>query len=103
MTILLALGVILAAGLLGAMVSRRLGFPSITGYIIVGLLLGPSASGLIPRLVVVELDVISWLWGMQCPTIASGSACDTFASPCYTAGLYSRSQHRLLRSRGTLL
>ena len=59
MSIILALGLILAGGLLGSLVTRRFKLPSITGYIIVGLLLGPSASGIIPRHVVVDLDVIT--------------------------------------------
>jgi len=59
MSILFALGIILAAGLVGALVSRRLGLPSITGYIVVGLLLGPSVSGIVPREIIENLDVIT--------------------------------------------
>ena len=59
MSILLALGLILAAGLIGSLVSRRIGLPSITGYIVIGLLLGPSVLGVVPREIIEQLDVVT--------------------------------------------
>ncbi len=47
MEILLSLGLILILGLAGGLVSRRLGLPTITGYVVVGLLIGPTITGII--------------------------------------------------------
>ena len=59
MNLILALGAILGAGLIGSLVSRKVGLPSITGYIIVGVLLGPSVGGVMPAAVVADLDIIT--------------------------------------------
>jgi len=59
MSILFALGIILAAGLVGSLLSRRVGLPSITGYIVVGLILGPSVTGLVPHGIIESLDVVT--------------------------------------------
>jgi len=45
--IILALGVLLAAGFAGAWLVRLLHLPSVTGYILVGILLGPSGLNMI--------------------------------------------------------
>ena len=45
--IILALGVLLAAGFAGAWLVRLLHLPSVTGYILVGILLGPSGLNVI--------------------------------------------------------
>ena len=59
MNLVLALGVILTAGLFGSKLLRRLGLPSVTGYIIIGILLGPSVSGIVPAGVIEQLDVLT--------------------------------------------
>jgi Kef-type K+ transport system membrane component KefB len=59
MNLILALGIILGAGLVASLASRKVGLPSITGYIIVGVLLGPSAGGVIPAGVIADLDIIT--------------------------------------------
>jgi Kef-type K+ transport system membrane component KefB len=59
MDLLLALGLILILGLAGALVSRRLSLPTITGYVVMGLILGPTVSGVIKADAVVALDTIT--------------------------------------------
>ena len=55
----LGLGLILVVGLAGGLLSRRLRLPSITGYIIVGIGLGPTVSGIIPVGTVEDLSSIT--------------------------------------------
>ena len=57
--LVLALGLILTAGLFGSRLLRRLGLPAVTGYIIIGLLLGPSVGGIIPAETVGQLDILT--------------------------------------------
>ncbi len=45
MNIALAIGVMIIAGFLGGVVMRKLRFPRVTGYIVVGVLLSPSVLG----------------------------------------------------------
>jgi cell volume regulation protein A len=45
--VLLAFGVMLAAGMLAGLVARRLGVPDVVLYLLVGIALGPGASGAI--------------------------------------------------------
>ncbi len=59
MELLLALGVMIAVGLLGGAVSSKIRFPRITGYIIVGILFSPSVLNLISRGTIEELDIIT--------------------------------------------
>ena len=59
MSILFALGIILSVGLVGSLLSRRVGLPSITGYIVVGLILGPSVTGVVPHEIIESLDVVT--------------------------------------------
>lgn len=48
---ILGLGILLSVGLVGGKISHHLGLPSVTGYILIGLLLGPSGLSIIgPRL-----------------------------------------------------
>lgn len=47
MGILTSIGLVLFIGLAGGLASRRLSLPSITGYIVVGVLLAPTVSGVI--------------------------------------------------------
>jgi NhaP-type Na+/H+ or K+/H+ antiporter len=57
--LVLALGLILTAGLFGSRLLRRLRLPAVTGYIIMGLLLGPSVGGVIPAETVAQLDILT--------------------------------------------
>ena len=44
---LLALGLMIIVGLIGGLLSNKLKFPRITGYIVVGVILSPSLLGLL--------------------------------------------------------
>ncbi len=57
--IALAIGIMITVGLLGGMVARRVKLPTVSGYIIVGLLLSPSVLNLVPRATVESLDIIT--------------------------------------------
>lgn len=46
---ILGLGLLLFLGLLGGKISHSLGLPSVTGYILIGLFIGPSGIGIISR------------------------------------------------------
>ena len=59
MELLLALGIMIAVGLLGGAVSNKIKFPRVTGYIIVGILFSPSVVSLISRGTIEELDIIT--------------------------------------------
>jgi len=56
---LVALGLVLVVGLVGGLLSRRLNLPSITGYVVVGLILGPTVSGIIDVDTAESLNVIT--------------------------------------------
>jgi NhaP-type Na+/H+ or K+/H+ antiporter len=56
---LLAIGVMVAVGLLGGMLANKLKFPRITGYIIIGVLLSPSILNLVPQATIESWDIIS--------------------------------------------
>ena len=56
---LIALGIVLIVGLVGGLLSRRLSLPSITGYVVVGLLLGPTVSGIIDSNTAESLNVVT--------------------------------------------
>ncbi len=51
-------GILLVCGFFGGKLAQRLRLPAITGYIVVGLLLGPSALSLVPDTVAVQLEPI---------------------------------------------
>ena len=62
--IALAIGVMLIAGFLGGVVMRKLKFPRVTGYIVVGVLLSPSVLGslgldFLSKATVDSLDIIT--------------------------------------------
>lgn len=57
--ILLALCLILIAGFLFTRVTNLFHLPKVTGYIIVGILIGPSMLGLIPSVLVTHMDFVS--------------------------------------------
>lgn len=58
-SILLALCVILIAGFLFTRITNLLRLPKVTGYIIVGVLIGPCMLGLIPAPLVKHMDFVS--------------------------------------------
>jgi Kef-type K+ transport system membrane component KefB len=55
----LAIGIMITVGLLGGVLSNKIKFPRVTGYIIVGILLSPSVIHLIPRATIDKLDIIT--------------------------------------------
>ena len=55
----LAIGVMITVGLLGGVLSNKIKFPRITGYIIVGILFSPSVLNLISRGTIERLDIIT--------------------------------------------
>jgi len=57
--ILLAVGVMVIVGLLGGVLSNRVKFPRVTGYILVGVLLSPSVFNLVSRATIERMDVIT--------------------------------------------
>jgi len=57
--ILLSFGVVLLAGLLAAKVLRRARFPSVTAYLLLGILIGPGVLNLIPEQVVNASGLVS--------------------------------------------
>ncbi len=56
---LLYIAIIILGGLITARILGKLNFPQVTGYLIAGLLIGPSLLGLIPGDAVKSLEVIS--------------------------------------------
>jgi len=57
--LLLAIGVMITVGMLGGVLSNKVKFPRVTGYIIVGVLLSPSALNLVSRATIDNLDIIT--------------------------------------------
>ncbi len=57
--IVLTLGVMVVAGLIGSLALRRFGLPSVTGYILVGVLLGPSVGRVVPTEAIEQLGVLT--------------------------------------------
>ena len=57
--ILLALCIILFAGLLFAKITSFFRLPRVTGYILVGILIGPDVLGLITSQFVIHMDFVS--------------------------------------------
>jgi len=51
-------GILLVCGFFGGRLAQKLRLPAITGYIVTGLLLGPSALSLVPDTVAVQLEPI---------------------------------------------
>ncbi len=58
MDILLTLGLVILLGVLGGELARKLNFPSVTGYLLTGILLGPSLMGLVDASVLTSIDPI---------------------------------------------
>ncbi|MFA9381423.1 MAG: cation:proton antiporter, partial [Acetanaerobacterium sp.] len=59
MATLFYLGITLIAGLLLGRAAKQIKMPNVTGYLIAGLLLGPSLLGIIPAETVAQFDIIS--------------------------------------------
>ncbi len=59
--ILLALGVMIAVGFFGGTLAHHLKFPRVTGYIVVGVLLSPSLTGIISQSSVEQLHFVTTL------------------------------------------
>ncbi len=59
MDIILALSLFLLLGFLGGRLANRLKFPAVTGYIIVGLIIGPHFFGLVPKDIVGSLSPLT--------------------------------------------
>ncbi|MFC4804404.1 cation:proton antiporter [Filifactor villosus] len=59
MHILYYVAVVLAAGIFVAKITGKLKLPNVTGYLIAGLLIGPSITGLVPRTIVEQLSLFS--------------------------------------------
>jgi len=57
--IILVIGIMIAAGFLGGVIASKFKFPRITGYLIVGILLSPSAFNIVPEDIVESLGVIT--------------------------------------------
>jgi len=51
-------GILLVCGFFGGKLAQKLRLPAITGYIVIGLLLGPSVLSLVPDTVTVQLEPI---------------------------------------------
>jgi len=55
----LAIGVMIVAGFFGGTLAKKLKFPRITGYIVIGLVLSPSVLNLVSRTTIESLDIIT--------------------------------------------
>ncbi len=59
MNLVLAIGIIIVIGFLGGLVTERVKFPRITGYIIIGILLSPSLLNIISSATIENLDIMT--------------------------------------------
>ena len=59
MNLVLAIGIIIVIGFLGGLATKRIKFPRITGYIIIGILLSPSLLNIISAATIKNLDIIT--------------------------------------------
>jgi len=59
MNVILAIGIMIAAGFLGGAIAAKVNFPRITGYLIVGILLSPSVLNVIPEAMVHDFDIVT--------------------------------------------
>ena len=55
----LAIGVMITVGLLGGVLSNKIKFPRITGYVIIGILLSPSVLNLVSWATIEDLGIIT--------------------------------------------
>lgn len=56
---LLTIGAVILLGLLGGKAARRFGIPKVTGYLVMGLLLGPSITNLISKSVIADVEIVN--------------------------------------------
>lgn len=54
----LALAALIAVGFVGAIIARRVGVPMITGYLVIGMILSPSVTHLIPKELLTDMSDI---------------------------------------------
>jgi len=59
MNLILAIGIIIVIGFLGGLATKRIKFPRITGYIIIGILLSPSLLNIISAANIENLDIMT--------------------------------------------
>ncbi len=59
MNLVLAIGIIIVVGFLGGLVTEKIKFPRITGYIIIGILLSPSLLNIISVETIENLDIMT--------------------------------------------
>jgi len=59
MNLVLAIGIIIVIGFLGGLVTEKIKFPRITGYIIIGILLSPSLLNIISAETIENLDIMT--------------------------------------------
>ena len=59
MNLILAIGIIIVIGFLGGLVTEKIKFPRITGYIIIGILLSPSLLKVISAETIENLDIMT--------------------------------------------
>jgi len=59
MNLVLAIGIIIVIGFLGGLATKRIKFPRITGYIIIGILLSPSLLNIISAATIENLDIMT--------------------------------------------
>src|SRR5690554_5797887 len=61
MDIIMKLSILLAVGMIGGRVANKLKLPNVSGYLVFGVLLGPSLLNVITEQDVVSLDIINQL------------------------------------------
>ena len=59
MNVILALGIIMITGVVGGKLVGYINFPSVTGYLVFGILVGPSLLNLVPKEMVSELAPVN--------------------------------------------
>ena len=56
---LLTVGAVMLLGLIGGKVARRLHVPKVTGYLVMGLILGPSVMDLLGKAVIADVEIVN--------------------------------------------
>lgn len=57
--LILAIGIMIIIGFFGGLVAHRFNFPRVTGYIVVGIVISPTLTGVIPESTVVDLEIFT--------------------------------------------
>ena len=55
----IAIGIMILVGVLGGLLARKLKFPMVTGYIIVGVILSPSVLHILPEATIDNMEIIT--------------------------------------------